>query len=373
MARKRGLSGKNKRGQIGYPLHDAVRREDVEIVDRLLDSGLSLADTDAHGSTPLHIAATRRPEMVELLLLKGADKDVFDNVCRTPLYLAVDKGNVVAALALLAAGADVTLRCCRTKAPVMHVAAEKGHVEILRAVIEHGADVDAVDANQCTALHHAALNDEAEAIDVLVGAGAKIEAQHRYDFTPFHCAANRLSHEALLRLLKHGAVVDARTDLLETPLILAATQAGIEGAAEVVESLLRAGADETMADDQGNKATDVIGAADVEEEGSTVVDDVERVRELLANAPADRAWRRRGYLLLCRAHSDRVQLGQAIDITTRADTRRRTRSHAKLVRTEGIAGDSTVDDGSGGDWAVVMSKVLWLQEEGIFQMIVGYL
>lgn len=40
--------------------------------------------------------------------------------------------------------------------------------------------------------------------------------------------------------------------------------------------------------------------------------DVKYVRQLLTSAPADRAWRRPGYLVLCRAHPDRMQQVQDI-------------------------------------------------------------
>lgn len=38
---------------------------------------------------------------------------------------------------------------------------------------------------------------------------------------------------------------------------------------------------------------------------------VDRVRQLLANAPADRAWRRWGYLVLCRARPDVLRRANA--------------------------------------------------------------
>ena len=148
--------------------------------------------------------------------------------------------------------------------------------------------------------------------------------------------------------------------------------AGTQGAAEVVDALLRAGADETIVDNQGRKASDVVGGEVAEEE--RLAEDFERVSELLANAPADRAWRRRGYLVLCRAHPHRVQHhSQASNDTDHSDTARRTRSRAKLARAGGVAGGSTVDGRPGVDWDIVMTRVLLLQEEGIFRTIVGYL
>jgi len=48
--------------------------------------------------------------MVQLLLLKGADKDARNTNECTPLSLAIYNGHVGAAVALLSAGADVDLR-----------------------------------------------------------------------------------------------------------------------------------------------------------------------------------------------------------------------------------------------------------------------
>lgn len=48
--------------------------------------------------------------MVQMLMLKGADKDALDESRRTPLYLAVCSGHVDTSLARMAASADIGLR-----------------------------------------------------------------------------------------------------------------------------------------------------------------------------------------------------------------------------------------------------------------------
>ena len=89
--------------------------------------------------------------------------------------------------------------------PVIIAAALYQHVEILRAVIERGADLDAVDNSLHTALHFGAFTNNAEVIHELVDTGANIEARDRHGRTPLHYAALGLSREALLSRLKHGA------------------------------------------------------------------------------------------------------------------------------------------------------------------------
>ena len=362
--------------EIGEALHDAVRGDHGEIVGDLLESGVPIDVKDKSGRAPLHVAAgSGKTEMVQQLLLKGANKDAFSRLELTPLFLAGYRGHSVTVRALLAAGANVNLRCGRLKDPVILGAAAKGRVEVVRTVTKHGADVEATNTQKNTALHIAAWNNKADVIDVLVGAGANIEARDRRGYTPVHCASSDPSLEALLCLLKHGAAVNAQAVNRQTPLMVAAVQAGRQGVSEMVDALLRAGADETLLDGYGRKASMVIGTAHVEDDDEHLIeDDVNRVRELVANAPADRAWRRRGYLVLCRAHLGRVQQhSQVVSGTQHTETGRTTSGRAKLEGTKENAGGSALNESTGGDWAVMVTKVLHLREEGVFRTIVGYL
>lgn len=70
--------------EAGDALHEAIEGEHGDIVSVLLESGASLATTDICGFVPLYVAALQEEtEMVPLLALKGADKDVFDNMERS--------------------------------------------------------------------------------------------------------------------------------------------------------------------------------------------------------------------------------------------------------------------------------------------------
>lgn len=109
---KRDLAQKLVRAgaEIGDALHEAVGGRHPDVVNDLLECGASIDTKDSRfGMSPLHFA--READIVQLLLLKGADKDAVDSHEYTPLYIAIHFDREAAALALLAAGAIVTLPC----------------------------------------------------------------------------------------------------------------------------------------------------------------------------------------------------------------------------------------------------------------------
>ena len=147
------------------PLHLAVRAGHEQLVCSLLLGGANPSTKDKKGNTPLHIAAWHGHAGIACaLLLKGADKNVLDCQGRSPLHLTAEHGHGGVADALLAAGADATLRYGENELSVLDSAASYGHVKVLRALIQHGVDVNDTDSTGYTALHMAADNNQAGAV-----------------------------------------------------------------------------------------------------------------------------------------------------------------------------------------------------------------
>ncbi|CAM9825707.1 unnamed protein product [Ectocarpus fasciculatus] len=139
--------------------------------------------------------------------------------------------------------------------------------------------------------------------------------------------------------------------------------------AGAVDLLLSYGADEHATDSFGKTA-----AAHWEE---SVEDhhlssaDAALVRRLLADADKDRAWRRRGWLVLVRACPDRVRL--------RVESGRPEATTLRVVRARGIAttgsrlGSTSPHNVFGAGLSSVVSKVVGFQEEGVFRNVVEFL
>ena len=93
---------------FGTALHEAVVKNDIAEVKRLLAAGADVSAKTKHGYTPLHIAALMgHAASVKVLLQAGAEtevKNMWDD--RTPLHYAAGGGGPASVKALLAAGAD---------------------------------------------------------------------------------------------------------------------------------------------------------------------------------------------------------------------------------------------------------------------------
>lgn len=81
---KRGLAQKlgGAGAETGDALHEAARHGHADVATILLENGASVdaKDTSVGGYTPSTLAVVEREaEMVQLLLLKGPDKDALDN------------------------------------------------------------------------------------------------------------------------------------------------------------------------------------------------------------------------------------------------------------------------------------------------------
>jgi ankyrin repeat protein len=128
-------------------------------------------------------------------------------------------------------------------------AAEGQSVGMVTMLLEKGAEVNFADSCGRTALFVAAIYGSDEMVSILLLSGADPSMRRDNGMTPLF-AASRYGREAVVRvLLRHmrGRGVDERIAVGVTALWVACAA----GHVEVVRALLLAGADHTIADDQG--------------------------------------------------------------------------------------------------------------------------
>ncbi|CAM9553815.1 unnamed protein product [Laminaria digitata] len=305
---KRGADVNGIDGSESTALHAAARCDQNAAIHVLLDAEAEIEAADSLGNSPLHSAALQDcTSAVVALLERDADTSKANNDERTPLHLAAELGHLSVSTALIAAGADMTFRCEDNEPSALDVAATAGKVAVLKKMVESGVEVDGVDSDGRTPLVLAVASNEPGSVEVLAEAGARVDALvENNSWTSLHVAAEYLYPAVVVALLKHGANVNARDvdHHNDTPLHIAARQAGMEDAAEIVEALLKRGADERCLNDLHLTPADV-ALAQVGSGAGVSVEDIEPVVKLLERAAGDRKWRRRSQLILCYARGRR--------------------------------------------------------------------
>ncbi len=118
-------------------------------------------------------------------------------------------------------------------------AANKGDSEVVEALLDSGADINARDEQNQTALHKAASRGHNSIVNLLLERGADVNAKNLFRQTALLAPVHRGSLDIVRALLGAGADVDARSGLAGQSPLLAVSS----GRTKVVEALLEEGAD----------------------------------------------------------------------------------------------------------------------------------
>ncbi|MBM9577110.1 ankyrin repeat domain-containing protein [Leptospira sp. 201903070] len=121
----------------------------------------------------------------------------------------------------------------------LHLASYFGHLEIVRFLIEAGADLNLTSKSKMsygnTALHSAIATGRKEIVELLLEKGADANAiQEPGKITPLHLAASRPGSIAIIHiLLKKGADKTSRSEEEQTPYAIALEKGNVEEAREL--------------------------------------------------------------------------------------------------------------------------------------------
>jgi ankyrin repeat protein len=129
---------------------------------------------------------------VKTLIARGVNVNELDANGDAPLVMAAYKGHTDILRLLLEAGADLTAVDPDMKATALHAAAYAGRTEAAKLLIEHGIDIDRQGPrNGYTALHDAIWQDNVETARVLIAAGANLELVSHTGEAPLQFAKAR--------------------------------------------------------------------------------------------------------------------------------------------------------------------------------------
>lgn len=107
--------------------------------------------------------------------------------------------------------------------------------ELVRWLVENGANIDAVDTYERTALHHHAMTRSGD-VTLFLELGATVNAVDIYNNTPLHFAAGSSFNSASVKkLIAYGANTNAQNKDTQTPLEYALKRANNINIIELVE------------------------------------------------------------------------------------------------------------------------------------------
>lgn len=154
------------------------------------------------------------------------------------LLEATDQDDLTAVKALVVSE-DLVKQANRHGVTALSLACRNGNAEIVRLLLDAGADADGKLAGGESCLMTASRTGNLGCVEVLIASGAKVDAKERRGQSALMWAAAEGHEEVVGYLLKNGADFRAKLDSGFTPLFFAVRQ----GHGAVVKVLLDAGAD----------------------------------------------------------------------------------------------------------------------------------
>ncbi len=135
---------------------------------------------------------------VKTLIAQGVNVSELDANHDAPLVMASYLGHTEIVRLLLEAGADVAAVDPGMKATALHAAAYAGRTDAARLLIEHGIAIDKQGPkNGYTALHDAIWENNVETAKVLIDAGASLTLASHSGETPLQFAQSKRRKEII--------------------------------------------------------------------------------------------------------------------------------------------------------------------------------
>ena len=179
-----------------------------------------------------------------------------------PLNRAVADNDIAAVRRLLAEGQKVNGKDKNyNNISPLHVAVENGNVEIVKLLLDNGANVNARNESKLTPLMFIDSDATPDLIKVLLNAGAKVNARDESEEDVLLSTIDSISVDVLNALIKGGADVRHADKSGVTAMMKAAENEDLEK----VTALVLAGANVDERDENGESAWDKTSSLEIEQ------------------------------------------------------------------------------------------------------------
>ena len=176
----------------------------------------------------------------------GFSVDLRDATGRTPLMYAAFDGKLEVVKGLIERGADPSLEDNRGWNS-LHLTSADGNPDIIELLLSNGPDIDSRTAEGFTPLMIAAFKAKLQAVKCLLEKGADPSLQDNRGWNLLHCASQGGDRRIIEVILTRVTDIDSRIATGATPLMIAALSGSLQG----VKYLLERGADPSLQDNGG--------------------------------------------------------------------------------------------------------------------------
>uniref|UniRef100_A0AAR2IGJ7 Euchromatic histone-lysine N-methyltransferase 2 n=1 Tax=Pygocentrus nattereri TaxID=42514 RepID=A0AAR2IGJ7_PYGNA len=215
-------------------LYPAAKQGEVQKVLLMLMEGIDPAfqPDSQNRRSALHAAAQRGLLDVCYLLIQEEDGS-------TGLHHAAKLGNLEIITLLLNTGqVDINAQDSGGWTPIIW-AAEHRHTDIIRALLNRGADVTLKDKEMNVCLHWASFAGSVEIAELVLNAGCPLSSVNLHGDTPLHIAAREGYNDCVTLFLSRGADIDVMNREGDTPLSLARPDSPVWVALQINRKLRR--------------------------------------------------------------------------------------------------------------------------------------
>jgi hypothetical protein len=175
------------------------------------------------------VALSTQPKFVDIAVMLVESRSIDANMeivagGYTPLYVASHHGHLPVVEALLQAGADVD-KARDNGATPLYIASHHGHLPVVQALLQAGTDVDkARDDGGATPLIAASNQGNLPVVQALLQTGADVDKAADDGCTPLYVGSQQGHVPVVQALLQVGADVDEAANDHTTPLYIATHQ-----------------------------------------------------------------------------------------------------------------------------------------------------
>ncbi|MFN0201464.1 MAG: ankyrin repeat domain-containing protein [Bacteroidia bacterium] len=253
---KRKVAGKPEDKNKGYnteTLKILIGLGEWEKVKALVEEGVSLVETRAEVSSPLHfVVEANNLEMTALFIEKGADVNYLSSYKGAVLTKACYHGNMEMVKLLLDAGANINLLDAWNESALCNTCS-RGHLLLAQYLVERGASIETTELS-FTPLMRAAQGNHLAVVEWLINLGANVNVVTENGYTALGLAADVSADAVAYELLRADAIIDIANYNLETPLILACKKGNVN----LSRALIEKGADVHFQNKDGQTALSLI-------------------------------------------------------------------------------------------------------------------